>query len=281
VPEAGAAGKLFGRAPWAIASDAAILVLQHIACEPPAAYEDEVVDRGLTLHRVQLDEGEALPSQGEFAAIVAMGGPMGTYDEASFPWLSAEKRFIAEAVRAGTPYWGVCLGAQLLAASLGATVGPGALPEVGVGRVQLTDGAATDPVFARAPAVFEALHWHGDTYELPDGAVRLASSKQYEQQAFVFQRAYGLQFHLEVTASLAQEWLEVPAYLDSLERAIGAGEASVLLERVASASSSTTSLARALFGRWLDEVVGASAGSSQLVENRSASSEPPVVSPGL
>jgi GMP synthase (glutamine-hydrolysing) len=210
-----------------------------------------------------------------------MGGPMGTYEEASFPWLSAEKRFIGEAVREGTPYWGVCLGAQLLAASLGARVAPGARPEVGVGRVQLTDGAATDPVFAAAPAAFEALHWHGDTYELPDGAVRLACSTQYEQQAFVFQRAYGLQFHLEVTAALAQEWLEVPAYLDSLERVIGAGQASVLLERVAGASPGATSLARTLFGRWLDEVVGVSAGSSQLAENRSASSEPPVVSPGL
>lgn len=262
-------------------SDAAILVLQHIACEPPAAYEDELLDRGLALHRVQLDEGEGLPSRGEFAAIIAMGGPMGAYDEAAFPWLSAEKRFIADAVRAGTPYWGVCLGAQLLASSLGAEVAPGALPEVGMGRVQLTDGAAADPVFACAPAVFEALHWHGDTYELPDGAVRLACSAQYEQQAFVFQRAYGLQFHLEVTASLAQEWLEVPAYLDSLERVIGAGQASLLLERVARAASGTTSLARTLFGRWLDEVVGVSAGSSQLVENRAASSDPPVASPGL
>jgi GMP synthase (glutamine-hydrolysing) len=264
-----------------VAGDAAILVLQHIACEPPAAYEDELVERGLMLHRVQLDEGEALPGRGEFAAIVAMGGPMGTYDEAAFPWLSAEKRFIAQAVRGGTPYWGVCLGAQLLAASLGSAVAPGPLPEVGVGPVRLTGGAATDPVFASAPAVFEALHWHGDTYELPDGAVRLAGSTQYEQQAFVFQRAYGLQFHLEVSAALAQEWLEVPAYIDSLERVIGAGQASVLLERVASASAGATSLARTLFGRWLEEVVGISAGSAQLAENRSASSEPPVVSPGL
>jgi GMP synthase (glutamine-hydrolysing) len=255
-----------------MASAAAILVLQHIACEPPAAYEDELVDRGLALHRVQLDEGDALPSRGEFAAIVAMGGPMGTYDEASFPWLAEEKRFIAEAVRAGMPYWGVCLGAQLLAASLGAEVGPGALPEVCVGSVHLTGDAATDPVFAAAPAVFDALHWHGDTYELPSGAIRLARSSQYEQQAFVFQRAYALQFHLEVTAALAHDWLEVPAYLDSLERVIGAGQASVLLERVASASSSATALARTLFGRWLDEVVGVSAASPQL--------EPPVAFPG-
>ncbi len=181
---------------------------------------------------------------------------MGIHDEAIHPWLVAEKQFIADAVRAGTPYWGVCLGAQLLAASLGGMVVPGALPEVGVGRVQLTSGAASDPVFASAPPVFEALHWHGDTYELPPGAVRLASSEQYEQQAFVFDRAYALQFHLEVTPALAAQWIRVPAYLHSLQEVMGAGGPSRLLEQLARASSGAIGLARELFGRWLDHVVG-------------------------
>jgi GMP synthase (glutamine-hydrolysing) len=242
-----------------MATDAAILILQHIACEPPAAYEDELVERGIALHRVRLDDGDELPSWRAFAGIVAMGGPMGTYDEAIHPWLGAEKRFIANAVRAGTPYWGVCLGAQLLAASLGGMVTPGALPEVGVGQVQLTHSAASDPVFASAPPVFEALHWHGDTYELPPGAVGLASSAQYEQQAFVFGRAYALQFHLEVTPALAHEWIQVPAYVHSLEEVMGKGATSRLLEQVARTSSSAIPLARELFGRWLDHVVGVAA----------------------
>jgi GMP synthase (glutamine-hydrolysing) len=264
-----------------MAAGAPILILQHIACEPGAAYEDELADRGLEFHRLRVDEGEELPSTEAFAGIVAMGGPMGTYDDAAHTWLTAEKRFIASAVRAGTPYWGVCLGAQLLAASLGVAVGPGALPEVGVGRVQLTDAAMGDPVFAFAPPAFDALHWHGDTYELPAGAVRLASSARYEQQAFVFERAYALQFHLEVTAALAEQWLQVPAYLESLERVMGVGNAPVLLEQVARVSSSAIPLARELFGRWLDVVVGVSGLSPQPALNRSASSEPPVASPGL
>ncbi|MHB1572136.1 MAG: glutamine amidotransferase-related protein, partial [Solirubrobacteraceae bacterium] len=106
------------------------LVLQHIACEPPAAYEDELRDWGTELHRVMVDAGDPLPDWREFAAIVAMGGPMGAYDDDRLPWLAAEKRLIGDAVRAGAPYWGVCLGAQLLAASLGARVYTGPEPEV-------------------------------------------------------------------------------------------------------------------------------------------------------
>ncbi len=107
--------------------------------------------RGLRPHRVLLAQGQRLPDWRGFAGIVAMGGPMGAYDDALYPWLTDEKRLIAEAVRAGAPYWGVCLGAQLLAASLGAAVTPGARPEVGVAPVTLTSEAAADPVFCAAP----------------------------------------------------------------------------------------------------------------------------------
>ena len=99
-----------------------VLVLQHIACEPPGVYEDVLLERGASIHRVELDEGESLPDWRGFDAIVAMGGPMSVNDEDALPWLAAEKRAIGEAVRAGTPFWGVCLGVQLLAASLGARV---------------------------------------------------------------------------------------------------------------------------------------------------------------
>jgi GMP synthase (glutamine-hydrolysing) len=239
---------------------ASILVLQHIGCEPAAAYEDELRHRGLRALSVMLHEGQQLPDARDVAGIIAMGGPMGAYDDAGHPWLADEKRFIADAVRAGTPYWGVCLGAQLLAASLGARVMPGDRPEVGIAPVTLTVEAASDPVFCDAPRAFEVLHWHGDTYELPPGAARLAGSAQYEQQAFVVGRAYGLQFHLEVSAVLAREWLQVPAYADSVRQAGGERAGAQLVDRLAAAQPQMSSLARSLLGRWLRLVVAVQPG---------------------
>lgn len=232
-----------------------LLVLQHIACEPPGAYEDELLARGGTLERVMVDQGEPLPDWREFDGIVAMGGPMGAYEDDRLPWLRPEKELIAEAVAGGMPFWGVCLGAQLLAASLGASVSPGDDPEVGVLTVQRTAAAARDPVFSLLPERFRALQWHADTFALPAGAVQLARSDAYEQQAFTVNRAYGLQFHIEVGTALATEWGCVPAYALSLDTIMGDGALPRLLDEVAAHEPAMTALARALFGAWLDRVV--------------------------
>jgi GMP synthase (glutamine-hydrolysing) len=233
-----------------------LLVLQHADCEPPGAYEDELSARAIPLERVLLEDGAELPDWRDFTGIVAMGGAMGAYEDALHPWLGPEKRLIAEAVAAGKPYWGVCLGAQLLAASLGARVGPGPATELGVLAVQLTDAAAADPVFADAPSAFSSLQWHGDTFELPAGAIQLARSNLYEQQAFVVGRAYALQFHLEVTSQLALQWMEIPAYVQEVEELRGAGATEALIEQVRACESQTVPLARGLFGNWLERVVG-------------------------
>jgi len=238
---------------------AKLLVIQHIACEPPGAYEDELRARGGTLHRVEIDRGEPVPDWRGFDGMIVMGGPMGAYEEAGFPWLAAEKAAIAEAVRADLPVWGVCLGAQLLAASLGAEVGPGPEPEVGVLPVRCTSAAASDPVFAHAPPEFRALQWHQDTFALPAGAALLASSPAYDQQAFRVQRAYGLQFHIEIGTDLATAWAEVPAYAASLESIMGPGALPVLLAEIAAHEIEMTRLARRLFAAWVDEVVAAPA----------------------
>ena len=232
-----------------------LVALQHIACEPPAAFEDELRSRGLDLVRAELDEGDSLPDWREFAGLIVMGGPMGAYEEDAHPWLVEEKHAIRDAAQAGHPVWGVCLGAQLLAGALGARVYPGDEAEVGLLPVELAEAAARDPVFSVAPPSFPTLQWHGDTFDLPEGATLLASSPAYSSQAFVYKRAYGLQFHLEVSPELAAEWGEVPAYSASLEAIRGPGALDRLVSEVTEHAAATLPLARDLFGRWLEQVV--------------------------
>ena len=232
-----------------------LLVLQHAGCEPPGVYEDVLRERGVGFERVVVAE-EPLPAWREHAAIVAMGGAMAAYEEDAHPWLAAEKRLIAAAVAAGTPYWGVCLGAQVLAAALGAEVRPGPEPELGVMDVELTAAARHDPVFKDAPRRFSTLQWHGDTYALPEGAVRLARSARYEQQAFALGTAYAVQFHLEVDGALAAEWMEVPEYVAELEQLDGPQAPARMLAEVRAAEAETVPLARELFTRGLVGVAG-------------------------
>jgi len=233
-----------------------VLVLQHIACEPPGAYEDVLRERGATIHRVELDEGEALLGREDFDAIVAMGGPMSVNDEDEHPWLRDEKRLIGDAVRDGVPYWGACLGVQLLAASLGARVFAGDEPEVGLMPITLTDEGRADPVLAGLPTEFATLQWHGDTFDLPDHAVLLAGSTAYPHQAFRYERAYGVQFHLEVSLEMAEAWAQVPIYAEYLDRVLGPGSLPPLIDELRTRAPEMIDHARALFGNWLDTMVG-------------------------
>ena len=236
-----------------------VLILQHIGCEPPGEYEDVLRERGALLHRVELDEHEPLPAKRSFDAIVAMGGPMSVNDEDALPWLRDEKALIADAVRSGIPYWGACLGVQLLAASLGARVYAGAAPEVGLMPVQLTEEGARDPVTGVLPAELLTLQWHGDTFDLPEGAVRLAGSPAYPNQAFRYERAYGVQFHLEVSLDMARAWAEVPEYAASLDRALGPGALPRLIEEYRTEESAMRSHGRRVFSAWLDRAAGGAA----------------------
>jgi len=232
-----------------------ILVLQHIACEPPGAYEDVMVERGARLHRVELDEGDPLPDWREFDGMVVMGGPMGAGDDAEHPWLAAERNCVREAVDVGLPFFGACLGSQLLAASLGANVYKGATPEVGVLDVDLTDAGRDDPVLGGLPPSFPTLQWHSDSFELPKGAVGLASSPAYANQAFrVGSSAYAVQFHVEVTSEMAAEWATVPDYARALESVRGPGALDELLDAFEARREEMTGHARALFSRWFELV---------------------------
>jgi GMP synthase-like glutamine amidotransferase len=182
-----------------------------------------------------------------------MGGPMSVNDDEELPWLHAEKRLIAEAAGAGLPFFGACLGCQLLAASLGGTVAAGSAPEVGMLPVYLTDEAVSDPVFSDLPRELPTLQWHGDTFSLPERAVLLASSPAYPHQAFRWGRAaYGIQFHLELSREMAEEWTRVPAYADSLAQVLGPGSETALVDELDARADELRAHGRALFDRWCD-----------------------------
>jgi len=190
--------------PWA--------VLQHVAHEGPGTIARVLADSGIDIAVTRLDLSEPLPDPAGVGGLVVMGGPMGVHDEADHPWLVPERALIRDAVDNGAPVLGVCLGAQQLAAALGGEVATGPIEEVGPGQVELTPEGRRDPVLGPeyhglSGTSVPCVHWHRDTFTLPFGAAHLAASRAYPHQAFrVGDRAYGLQFHVEVDEQLARAW---------------------------------------------------------------------------
>ncbi len=174
--------------------------LQHVPFERIAAVGEWASARGHQIGGTHFWEPHDLPDPADLDLLVVMGGPMNIYEHAEYPWLVAEKAFIGSAIDAGKAVIGICLGAQLIADVLGGPVTPGEQREIGWFPVRLTPGLS-EPVFAHFPAEFAALHYHGDTFAIPPGAVHAATSAACANQAFAYAggRVVGLQFHLEVT----------------------------------------------------------------------------------
>lgn len=175
--------------------------LQHVAFEGLGNLDPWLKTAGFEVTVTRFFEGAGLPKAEDIDFLVVMGGPMSVNDEVEFPWLSAEKAFIRGAVQARTPVLGVCLGAQLIASAMGARVTPNPCKEIGWLPVQAVPpaGDRAFPVF-RFPGEVEVFHWHGETFDLPAGAVLLASSAGCRNQAFQLgPSVIGLQFHLETT----------------------------------------------------------------------------------
>ena len=201
------------------------LVLQHIDAEHPGIFRDFMDGGGVRWEAIHLDRGEAIPPLDGYDAMMVMGGPMDVWQEDEHPWLVAEKAAIAEAVREREmPYLGVCLGHQLLASALGGEVAGMDAPEVGILDVELTGAGRLDPVVGSAPQRFKALQWHGaEVRRLPADAETLAHSPVCPVQAFrVGDTAFGIQYHVELTAATVHEWSIIPEYAAALKRTLGA-----------------------------------------------------------
>ena len=247
-----------------------VLVLQHMDREGPGYIADLCRAHGLDVGVLRLDEGATVPSSlGPGDALVVMGGSMGVGDigDARFPFLAAEAELLRLALANKQPVLGICLGAQLLAHAAGSPVYPNQRPgadgklrpqrEVGFGEVTLLnrEGEAT---LAGLPPKLPVLHWHGDTYDLPHGAIHLAKSDLCTNQAFrIGQHAFGLQFHVETDAELVRRWAQDDAAF--ARSALGSDGPAQILAQAEEGARRVCESGRLLISNILDQMLGKAA----------------------
>jgi GMP synthase (glutamine-hydrolysing) len=196
-----------------------VLIIKNVFSEGPGTIEDHLRAASVPYSVIDLSIGDAAPSLDAVTHLVVMGGPMAVYEMHQYSYLVKEALFLNEAIRANKHVLGVCLGAQMLAHVLGARVYPGNKKEIGWYEVALTGDGMGDPLMSmlalpnkNAAPVFQ---WHGDTFDLPTGCVRLASSELFPNQAFRYNdRVYALQFHIEVTPAIVHDWLVAEQGID-------------------------------------------------------------------
>ena len=184
------------------------LVIKHIDCEGPGTLTNIFARHGVGITLAHPYRGEPLPKPSDYQFLVVLGGPMGVYERDRHRFIDAETALVREAVSLGIPTLGLCLGSQIVADALGGRVTKHSAKEIGAMTVTLTPDGVADPLFAGVEPRLAVFQWHGDTFSLPPGAVRLASSPVTPNQAFRHgSRTYGFQFHLEVTLEMVTWWL--------------------------------------------------------------------------
>lgn len=219
-----------------------ILIFKHVPFEGPGTFQDAFKERGIRYREINFYEEAAPANLDGCRGLIIMGGPMNVYEEKESPFLKDEDRLIKEALSKKLPMIGVCLGAQLMAKAAGAKVAKGKKKEIGWYPLHLTEEASDDPVFRDIPREIEVFQWHGDTFDIPKGAIRLASSDLFPNQAFrIGDNAYAFQFHIEVTEEIIREWIgineeeltSVKDYIDSKKVLAESREKSEGLEKLA------------------------------------------------
>ncbi len=177
---------------------------KHVPFEDIGSIRSYLTTAGYTITCTSFFKSANLPALEEIDLLIVMGGPMSVNDEKRYPWLVPEKQFIRQMIMSGKPVLGICLGAQLIASAMGAKVYPNSVKEIG--WFPIYGVSSSDRSIFRFPQSVQAFHWHGETFELPTGATRIAKSDGCENQAFQLgQSVIGLQFHLETTLQSAQD----------------------------------------------------------------------------
>ena len=232
-----------------------VLALRHVPFEDLAYFESILAERGLGVRYVDAVTDDLAASDAvRPPLVVVLGGPIGAYEDTAYPFLGDELRLIEHRLRANRPTLGICLGAQLMARALGASVYPGQVKEIGWAPVTLTEAGRRSPLrfIAEGESGGVVLHWHGDTFDLPDGAVHLASSALYENQAFSWgQSALALQFHAEAGGRGLERWFVGHAAEIGAQAGLSVAALRSDTERF---TPSVTAAGQAFFSAWLTSV---------------------------
>lgn len=186
------------------------LILQNASHEGAGTIEDYFKKNNIAYTTVDLSKkGYKIPDPSGYNALIVMGGPMNVYETDEFPYLIEEEKIIKTAIERNYLVLGICLGAQMMAKALGAKVTKGKTKEIGWYDINLTEDGIEDKTLGQLGNKVKVFQWHGDTFDIPSGAVRLAGSELFPNQAFRYgKRAYALQFHLEVTEDIIKNWLK-------------------------------------------------------------------------
>lgn len=181
---------------------------QHEPFEGLGLIEEWAISKGFAISSTHFYKGESLPDLEEIDWLVIMGGSMSVNDEEKLPWLVTEKAFVKKAIESGKVVFGICLGAQMIANVLGSKVYPNVSKEIGWFPILWNPEAMSDAKFKHIPPILNVLHWHGETFDLPNEAMLLAESKACVNQAFLYrEKVVGLQFHLEFNDRSTDEML--------------------------------------------------------------------------
>lgn len=228
-----------------------VVILKHVPYEGPGIIADILEGRGLPFKTLEIHAGDPLPlSPAGLTGVISMGGPMSVND--GLPFIDREQGFLVEAIDRGLPVLGVCLGAQIIAKALGAEVYPGEQAEVGWGEVNVSEEGSGDPIFSSVGEEIPVLHWHGETFDLPEGASHLASSPLYANQAFRWgECVYGLQFHLEATREMIREWVREDGDMDDDGLEV---DGDAILNEMPAVIDGVHLTASLVFGRFMDRL---------------------------
>ena len=188
----------------------AITIFRHTAAEGAGYFADFLKRQNIPFHIIKLDKGEAVPSSlAETSALVFMGGPMSVSDDIN--WIEPELELIRQAIAIDMPVLGHCLGGQLISKALGGTIGPNPVKELGWLPVQKQHNQHANNWLSGLPANFDAFHWHGETFTIPDGATNILASQHCPNQAFVIGNTLAMQCHVEMTAEMVIDWATIHA----------------------------------------------------------------------